>query len=60
MSLLAPKNVWYSLAGLLVGGLVGFLVGRGVEGGDLLWPITLAGAIVGMLLGGLVRTVLRR
>lgn len=60
MSLLAPKNPLWSVIGALVGGVAGFLVGSNVEGGELLWPIVLVGVIVGLVLGGLARTVLRK
>lgn len=60
MSLIAPKSPTWSVAGAAAGGVVGFIVGTDVEGGELLWPITLAGVIGGLLIGGLVRTILRK
>jgi hypothetical protein len=59
MSLIAPKNMWFSLIGLLAGGVVGYFIGAEVEGGELLWPIVLAGCVGGLRLGGRVRVVLR-
>ena len=59
MSLIAPTNVWFSVIGLLVGGVVGYVIGADVEGGELLWPIMLAGCVGGLLVGGLARVVLR-
>ena len=60
MSFLAPQNIWFSVVGLLLGGVAGYFVGVGVEGGELLWPITLAGAVGGLILGGVVRVNGRR
>lgn len=60
MSLLVPKNYMWSVAGLVVGGIVGLVVGSQIEGGELRWPIALAGCVGGLLLGGLLRVVFGR
>jgi hypothetical protein len=59
MSLIATKNIWFSVKGVITGGVVGYFIGAKVEDGELLWPIVLAGCICGLLFGGLVRVVLR-
>lgn len=60
MSLLIPKNPVWSIVGAVLGGVGGFIAGSNIEAGDLLWPITLLGVIVGLILGGLARTILSR
>jgi outer membrane lipoprotein SlyB len=58
MSMIAPTNPVWSIAGAVLGGVGGFLAGSNVEGGELLWPITLAGVVAGLILGALARTLL--
>lgn len=57
--MLAPKNYLFSVAGLLIGAVAGYLIVQMNEP-ELALPGALAGAVAGLLLGGLLRTILRR